>query len=100
MNCETSALTLFAPGTMLISTHDMPISAVIKAFIKAEITADDDFANSSDSDCDSDVSAHAPLSDEAILSLFRSDMEESDLSGFSAWEDYVTVRFAVIVPFT
>ena len=50
----------------------------------------------------SDVSAHAPLSDEAILGLFRCYMEESCsfLSGVSASEDKMTVGFLVIVPFT
>ena len=48
----------------------------IKESIKAEITADSGSSNSSDSNRNSDVSAHAPLSNEAILALFRSDTEE------------------------
>ena len=39
------------------------------------------------SNFNSDVNEHAPLSDEAILALFCSDTEESDFSGFSASED-------------
>ena len=59
---------------------NVPVNVVIKAFIKAEVTADDGSANSSD------VSAHAPLFDEAILALFRSDTEKLDFSGLSALE--------------
>ena len=70
--------------TLLISAKNnvdinVPVNVVTKAFIKAKITADDGSANSSDS--------------EAILTLFctdsDSDMEELDISGFSA-SDYVT----------
>ena len=38
-----------------------------------------------------DVCAHAPLSNEAILALFRSDTEEADFSDFPASEVVVTV---------
>ena len=65
----------------------MPVSVIIEAVIKAEITASNGYVNSSDSDCNSEVHVHAPLSDEAILALFCSDTEESDFSGFSASED-------------
>ena len=55
--------------------------------VRAKITADNGSAKSSDADYDSDVSAHAPLSNEAILALFHTDTEESDFSGFSDSED-------------
>ena len=80
--------------------NNLPVSIVIKAFIRAEITTDDGSANSSDSHCDLVVGAHMPLSHEAILALFCSNMEESDFSGFSALEDYVTIGFVMILLFT
>ena len=64
----------------------VPVRVIINAFRKPETIADDtaeEHTSDSDSEGDLEVTAHAPITDDAIMALSNSDTEESDFSGFS-----------------